>query len=63
MENFLLGFLFSMIGGSVFLWARNQPAIYGIGLLMMFYPYFTPNAYWTTGVGIVLIISVFLFKE
>ena len=50
------GFAFGVFGWFIFRHGRKKmnPALIGIGIALMVYPYFITNTWWTFGVGAVL---------
>ena len=58
------GFVFSSIGLIAFVYGKRmhvwKPMFLGIGL--MIYPYFVPNALASYGVGAILTAALFLFR-
>lgn len=61
----IAGLVFSGIGFVAFVYGRKmgqyRPAL--IGVLLMGYPYFTPDLLWLCGIGAVLTLALFIWKE
>jgi hypothetical protein len=61
--NILAGFIFSTIGFGAFSYGRKldlwQPRLIGLGLML--YPYFIPNAWllWGIGVGLLVLLGFY----
>ena len=63
--NILGGLMFSVIGWGAWRYGRQldlwKPV--AIGLLLMIYPYFTPSAWWTWGVGTGLCVLLWFHHD